>query len=84
MVSNALSSILTKPSKPLLGFQKDQVLNDCPQKLHVKTFHSRQFAGRIDSKQHTLIKLIGLLLGKAVKLKGINTMIVPFEKLLKY
>jgi hypothetical protein len=79
MLSNALSSILMAPSKPLLGLQRDHVLDNCPQKLQVKRFHSRQLAGPIDSKQHTLIKLIGLLLGKAVKVKGINTMIILFE-----
>jgi hypothetical protein len=79
MLSNAFSSILTKPSKPLLGLQRDHVLNNPPQKLHVKRFHLQQLAGPINSKQHTSIKLIGLLLGKAVKIKGINTIIIPFE-----
>ncbi len=48
-------------------------------KLRVKRFHSWWLAGPIDSKWHTLIKLIGLLLGKAVKIKGIHTMIILFE-----
>jgi hypothetical protein len=63
----------------LLGLQRDHVLDNCPQKLHVKRFHLQQLAGPIDSKWHTLIKLIGLLLDKAVKIKGINQMIIPFE-----
>ncbi len=67
MISNALSSILMKPSKPLLGLQRDHVLDDRPQILRVKRFHLQQLAGPIDSKQHTPIKLIGLLLGKVVK-----------------
>jgi hypothetical protein len=79
MFSNALSSILTKPSKPLLGLQRDHVLDNPPQKMHVERFCLQQLAGPIDCKQHTPIKLIGLLLGKAVKLKGINTMITLFE-----
>jgi hypothetical protein len=41
-------------------------------------------AGPIDSEWHTPIKLIGLSLDKAVKIKGINPMIIPFELLLKY
>jgi hypothetical protein len=48
-------------------------------KLHVKRFHLQRLAGPIDSKQHTPIKSIGLLLDKAVKIKGINPMIIPFE-----
>jgi hypothetical protein len=55
------------------------VLDNRPQKLHAKRFHLQQLAGPIDSKQHTPIKLIGLSLGKAVKIKGINKMIIPFE-----
>ncbi len=58
---------LDKPSKPLLGLWRDHVLDDCPQKLHVKRFHLLWLARPIDSKRQTLIKLIGLLLGKAVK-----------------
>jgi hypothetical protein len=69
MLLNALSSILTAPSKPSLGLQGDHVLDDCSQKLYVKRFHLQGLAGPIDSKQHTPIKLIGLLLGKAVKIK---------------
>jgi hypothetical protein len=65
--------------RPLLGLQRDHVLNDCPQKLHVKRFHLQQLAGPIDSKQHTPIKLIGLLLDKAVKTKEINPVIILFE-----
>jgi hypothetical protein len=84
MLSTALSSILMAPSKPSLGLQRDKVLDNCPQKLHVKWFHLQQLAGPIHSKQHTLIKLIGLLLGKAVKIKGINKMIILFESLLNY
>jgi hypothetical protein len=42
------------------------VLDDCPQKLRVKRFHSQRLAGRIDSERHTPIKLIGLSLDKAV------------------
>jgi hypothetical protein len=61
-----MSFILTKPSKPSLGLQRDHVLDDHPQKLHVKRFHLQQLAGPIDSKQHHPIKLIGLSLGKAV------------------
>jgi hypothetical protein len=79
MLLNALSSILTKPSKLLLGLRRDHVLDDCPQKLHVKRSHSQQLSGPINSKQHHPIKLIRLLLGKAVKIKGINTVIIPFE-----
>jgi hypothetical protein len=60
------------------------VLDNCPQKLRVKRFQSQQLAGPIDSKQHTPIKLISLLLGKAVKIKEINKMIIPFEQLLNY
>jgi hypothetical protein len=55
------------------------VLDNRPQKMCVKRFHSQQLAGPIDSKQHTPIKLIGLLLGKAVKIKGINKTIISFE-----
>ncbi len=55
------------------------MLDDCPQKLHVKRFHLQRLAGPIDSKRHTPIKLIGLLLDKAVKIKGINPMIIRFE-----
>jgi hypothetical protein len=65
--------------RPLLGLRRDHVLNDCLQKLCVKRFHLRQLAGPIDSKQHTPIKLIGLLLDKAVKIKGINPIIILFE-----
>jgi hypothetical protein len=36
--------------RPLLGLQRDHVLNDYPQKLHVKKFHLQQLAGSIDSK----------------------------------
>jgi hypothetical protein len=79
MLSNALSSILTALSKPLLGLWRDHGLNDRPQKLRVKRFHLQWMAGPITSKWHHLIKLIGLLLGKAVKVKRINTMIIPFE-----
>jgi hypothetical protein len=39
--------------RPLLGPQRHHVLDDCPQKLHVKKFHLQQLAGPIDSKQHT-------------------------------
>jgi hypothetical protein len=52
------------------------VLDDCPQELRVKRFHSRRLAGPIDSEQHTPIKLIGLLLDEAVKIIGINPMII--------
>jgi hypothetical protein len=79
MLLNAFSSILMAPSNPLLGLQRDHVLDDCPQKLRVKRFHLQRLAGPINSKQHTPIKLIGLLVGKAVKIKGINKMIIPFE-----
>jgi hypothetical protein len=79
MLSKALSSILVALSKPLLGLQRDHDLDNCPQKLCVKKFHSQQLAGPIDSKRHTPIKLISLLLGKAVKIKGIKKMIIPFE-----
>ena len=65
--------------KPLLGLWRDHVLNDCPPKLHVKRFHLQRLAGPIDSKRHTPIKLIGLLLGKTVKIQGINKMIIQFE-----
>jgi hypothetical protein len=65
--------------KPLLGLRRDHVLDNCPQKLCVKRFHSWWLAGPIDSKRCTPIKLIGLLLDKAVKIKGINPMIIPFE-----
>jgi hypothetical protein len=68
-----------KPSKSLLGLQQDHVLDDCPQKLHVKGFYLQQLVGPIDSKQYTPIKLIGLLLVKAIKITGIKTMIIPFE-----
>jgi hypothetical protein len=84
MLTNALSSILIAPSKPSLGLQRDHVLDNCPQKLCVKMFHSQRLARLIDTKQHTPIKLIGLSLGKAVKIKGINKMIIPFECLLNY
>jgi hypothetical protein len=36
--------------KPLLGPQRDHVLDNCPQKLRVKRFHSQQLAGPIDSE----------------------------------
>jgi hypothetical protein len=49
MLLNALSSVLTKPSKPLLGLQKDHVLDDQPQKMRAKRFHLQQLAGPIDS-----------------------------------
>jgi hypothetical protein len=65
--------------RPLLGLQRDHVLDDYPQKLHVKRFHLQRLAGPIDSKQHTPIKLICLLLDKSVKIKGINPIIIPFE-----
>jgi hypothetical protein len=71
MFLNALSSTLMKLSKPLLGLRQDHVLDDCPQKLCVKWFHLQQLAGPIDNKHHTPIKLIDLLLGKAVKIKRI-------------
>jgi hypothetical protein len=50
----------------------------CAQQLSTK-IACKRLAGPIDSKRHTPIKLIGLLLGKAVKIKGINTMIIPSE-----
>jgi hypothetical protein len=64
---------------PLLGLQRDHVLNNCPQKLRVKRFYSQRLAGPIDSERHTPIKLIGVLLDKAVKIKEINPIIIPFE-----
>jgi hypothetical protein len=63
----------------LLGLQRDHVLNNCPQKLRVKRFHLQQLAGPINSKQHTPTKQIGLSLDKAVKIKGINPIIIPFQ-----
>ncbi len=53
MLLNALSSILMKPSKPLLGLQQDHVLEDHPQKLCVKRLHLQQLAGPIDSERYT-------------------------------
>jgi hypothetical protein len=50
-------------------------------KLRIKRLHLQQLAGPINSKQHTLINLIGLLLVKAI-IKGINhRMMIPFEYL---
>jgi hypothetical protein len=79
MLLNALSSILTKQSKHLLGLRREHVLGNHPQKLHLKRFHLQQLAGPINSKQHNPIKLSGLSLDKAVKIKGINEMIILFE-----
>jgi hypothetical protein len=45
------------------------VLDNQPQKLRVKRFHLQELSGPIDSEQHTLIKLISLSLGEAVKKK---------------
>jgi hypothetical protein len=60
-----------------LDFKETMCLMIVNKNMPVKRFHSRQLARPIDSKQHTPIKLIGLLLDK-VKIKGINPMIIPF------
>ncbi len=62
-----------------LDFEETMCLTIVHKKMHVKRFHSQKLAGPIDSKRHTPIKLIGLLLDKAVKIKGINPLIIPFE-----
>jgi hypothetical protein len=62
-----------------LDFNKTMCLTIVHKKMSAKRFRSQQLVGPIDSKRHTQIKLIGLSLVKAIKIKGINKMIIPFE-----
>jgi hypothetical protein len=79
MLSNALSSILTKPQNLCLDFEETM----CSMIVHIIACKKVSFAtiGWNNRQQttHHPIKLIGLLLGKAVNIKGINTMMIPFE-----